>query len=42
MPAKCDPAADRGLWALNDPRLGDSSQDEEEGLLWSPGELGSI
>ena len=30
---------DRGLWALNDPRLSNPSQDEEEVLLWSE-ELG--
>ena len=35
------PAADRGLWALSDPRLSNPSQDEKEVLLWSE-ELGSI
>ena len=38
---KWEPAADRGLWALSDPRLSNSSQDEKEVLLWSE-ELGSI
>ena len=33
--------ADRGLWALSDPRLSNPSQDEKEVLLWSE-ELGSI
>ena len=36
---KWEPAADRGLWALSDPRLSNPSQDEEEVLLWSE-ELG--
>ena len=30
IPAKWEPAADRGLWALSDPRLSNPSQDEEE------------
>ena len=30
-----EPAADRGLWALSEPRLSDPSQDEKEVLLWS-------
>ena len=34
-----EPAADRGLWGLSDPRLSNPSQDEEEVLLWSE-ELG--
>ena len=34
--------ADRGLWALSDPRLSNPSQDEEVVLLWSREELGSI
>ena len=38
---KWEPAAERGLWALNDPRLSNPSQDEKELLLWSE-ELGSI
>ena len=33
MPA-WEPAADRGLWALRDPRLSNPSQDEKEVLLW--------
>ena len=38
--SKWDPAADRGLWALSDPRLSKPSQDEaKEVLLWSE-ELG--
>ena len=36
-----EPAADRGLWALSDPRLNNPSQNEKEELLWSE-ELGSI
>ena len=36
-----EPAADRGLWILSDPRLSNPSQDEKEVLLWSE-ELGSI
>ena len=36
-----EPVADRGLWALSDPRLSNPSQDGEELLLWSE-ELGSI
>ena len=35
-----EPAADRGLWTLSDPRLSKPSQDEKEVLLWSE-ELGS-
>ena len=38
---KWEPAADRGLWALSDPRLSNPSQDEKEVLLWSE-ELRSI
>ena len=38
---KWEPATDRGLWALRDPRLSNPSQDEKEVLLWSE-ELGSI
>ena len=38
---KWEPAADRGLWALSDPRLGNPSQDEKGALLWSE-EPGSI
>ena len=34
-----EPAADRGLWVLCDPRFKQPSQDEEEVLLWSE-ELG--
>ena len=34
-----EPDADRGLWALRDPRLSNPSHDEEEVLLWSE-ELG--
>ena len=30
-----EPAADRGLWALCDPRMSNPSKDEEEVLLWS-------
>ena len=40
MPA-WEPAADRGIWALCDPRLSNPNQDEKEVLLWSE-ELGSI
>ena len=32
---KWEPATDRGLWALTDPRLSNPSQDEEEVMLWS-------
>ena len=39
---KWEPAVDRGLLALSDPRLSNPSQDEEEVLLWSREELGSI
>ena len=39
--SKWEPAADRGLWTLSDPRLSNPSQDEKEVLLWSE-ELGSI
>ena len=33
-------ASDRGLWALSDPRLSNSSQDAKEVLLWSRKNLG--
>ena len=38
---KWEPAVDRGLWALSDPRLSNPSQDEKDVLLWSE-ELGAI
>ena len=37
---KWEPAADRGLRALSDPRLSNPSQDEEEVLLWARKNLG--
>ena len=38
---KWEPAADRGIWALSDPRFSNPSQDKKEVLLWSE-ELGPI
>ena len=37
---KWEPAADRGLWALNDPRLSNLSNDSKEELLWARKYLG--
>ena len=39
---KSEPAADKGLWALSDPRLSNLSQDAKEVLLWSREEVWSI
>ena len=35
-----EPAPDRGLWALSNPRLSNPSQDVKEVLLWARKNLG--